>query len=446
MEMTYDEYKALAKPFPGKIETIARGPYAYNAFRKKKTFLAAAEVFRTEDPLNEVNLVVLGVVENDDGTKHRTIWCGDNLLQNNATAERRTQYETLRDSMPKKLSRKMDELIKACEGIQVAQCDFWRGRVKKQLCAHTAGVMALPDIDQHFAQLEEDLAAYKTQSGGARARVSGPEAEIQELLFRVPVLVKGDRGSGKTTFARKFAIDNNYHFVEVGGNESMEAVDLLGMDKRHGTEVVWYDGALAEAFRLASLGKKVVLLIDEALRIPQRQLSVLLSALSPFRGMYRLSTGRILAIDNGMVSEKEEIFAPVHNLAIVATTNVGMEYAVDDLDPAIEERFEVVYMDTTKDSLKRAVSETLELKGFPASYLDKLEKLYGALNLMVENGSLNRGPTIRTMVRCLELSNEEDDIQRHLLRAARHWVDHTSKGKPVPEQVALAEKAIKSLI
>ena len=271
------------------------------------------------------------------------------------------------------------------------------------------------------------------------------DPRIKRYAFKVPILFEGDRGSGKTFESREFAKTNHFPCLEVAGNESIESFDFLGhvVQTEHG--MVWKDGKLSQAFRLAAKGIQVVLIIDEMLRIPQRHLSVLLSALSPDSdGNYRLQTGRMNAVIDG-VGVEEELLAPTTNLAIFATTNVGPEFAIDDLDPAVAERFIIIRKDTEIAQLTKILQAKAESRSFNRLVVLKLVELFNKTQRMVKTGTLNRHATTRTLARALEAAESEQDIKLVLKDQILLWADRDSSGLPVKQQTDMLEKTINEL-
>jgi hypothetical protein len=268
---------------------------------------------------------------------------------------------------------------------------------------------------------------------------------IKRYAFKVPVMFEGDRGSGKTFDVREFARSEKMNYLEVAGHESVEAIDFLGhpMQSEHG--IVWKDGKMSQAFRAARDGKKTVLLIDEMLRIPQRHLSVLLSALSPdSEGNFRLQTGRMVGVHDG-VGVEEEIVVPSSNLAIFATTNVGPEFAIDELDPAVAERFIIARKDTEKPVLTKILQGKAKSKGFSSIIALKLVEMFEKTRRMVDTGTLNRHATTRTLARALEYADSEADVKMILKDQVLLWADRDSAGKPVAAQVTQLTRTIDEL-
>ena len=268
---------------------------------------------------------------------------------------------------------------------------------------------------------------------------------VDKYAFRIPLMFEGDRGSGKTYEAREFAEKNGYPCLEIAGNESTEAFEFLGHVVQTEQGMVWKDGKLSQAFRMAAKGQKAVLILDELLRIPQRHLSVLLSALSKdSQGYYRLQTGRMCKVEDG-IGVEEEIRAPAGNLCIVATTNVGPEFAVEDLDPAVAERFIIARKDTEPSKLNKILAGLCARKGFSRMVGLACAQLYERTNRMVKTGTLNRHATTRTLARSIEEARSEAEVAEILKDQVLLWADRDSSGYPVESQVGMLNKAIDEL-
>lgn len=269
--------------------------------------------------------------------------------------------------------------------------------------------------------------------------------QIERYAFKSPLLFEGDRGSGKTYDIREFARVKKIPYLEIAGNESMESFDFLGHVMQSEKGLVWKDGKLSQAFRMAKDGKKVALLIDEMLRIPQRHLSVLLSALSAdSEGNYRLQTGRMTDVSNG-IGVEEEIVVPMESIAVFATTNVGPEFAIDDLDPAVAERFIILRKDTQISQLTKILEKKVALRSFNKLVALKLAEFYNKTTRMVKSGTLNRHATTRTLSRAVDIADDEQDVAQVLKDQILLWADRDSAGYPVTSQVDMLEKTIKEL-
>lgn len=420
-------------------------PY-YDVMLKEARFSTA---FLTSVTDTDGTHVVLHSYSYKDDEPHLDIWCADkfNEGKNLDEAEAKQRCETATNSLPNKAKLVKQMMANFNKLPESGRCDFWQSwRRDKALCAHTSHVLAYlrDNVPNHVDQLQE---AYDNAVGGvvSGAAALGDTLTLEHLAFRVPVLFEGERGAGKTVTARAFARTHGYKRVEFGGHEGIEAPDMLGfLVSASADAMVWKDGPLAEAFRSARK-QKTVLIIDELLRIRQRELSILLTALSPDEGVYRLRTGRIVGIEDGVAIE-EELECPVENLCVVATTNVGSEYAVDDIDPALAERFVILRKDTTPAELKRILSLVAKKLSVDVKSVDYSVAFFQKMTEMRNRGMVKHAPTTRTLVRALELAAvtgaTSDDVKRGVRTQVLLWVARNAEGHPVPEQVTDVEKLI----
>lgn len=432
--------RPLAYPYcdvAGRVNDLAVARFA----RVKQTDMAGN--------ITQHTVVVGYYIKSSDGSAHFGVWCGDKFIEgrNLDSTAARTRCAEAAGARPNR-TKLIDEMMESFDAHDESdRCDFWiQWRRKETLCPHTDAVLAhLRDTEPGFQ--EQLVADFEALTSGVTTAVPlGETLSLTELAFRVPVLFEGERGAGKTVEARAFARANKHLRVEFGGHAGIEAPDMLGYLVPYSAgQMVWKDGPIAEAFRRAKT-QKTVLIIDELLRIRERELSILLTALSPDTEedgtrVYRLRTGRILDVVDGVASE-EELTCPVANLCVIATTNVGSEYAVDELDPALAERFVIIRKDTTEAQLKsilEAVAASLKL---PKSIVTKCLDFFKKMTAARERGLVARTPTTRTLVRSLELATDADDVVRVVKTQVPLWVARNAEGHPVPEQVDDVRKII----
>ena len=158
------------------------------------------------------------------------------------------------------------------------------------------------------------------------------------------VFAFGPTGTGKTACIAEALGVLGVGVEEVKGAEGMLDLDLVGAFVPVGSGHAWADGPLARAFRRAAGGETVVVWIDEATRIPTRQLNVLLGAMNPesaselaARG---ISTGNASVYYTLEIPGKgETLVCPADKLVWAASANLGRDYAVHGLDPALARRF-----------------------------------------------------------------------------------------------------------
>ena len=77
------------------------------------------------------------------------------------------------------------------------------------------------------------------------------EIELFEAAYaaRLPVMLKGPTGCGKTRFVEYMAYKMNRPLITVACHEDLSATDLVGRFLLEGEETVWHDGPLTTAVR-----------------------------------------------------------------------------------------------------------------------------------------------------------------------------------------------------
>lgn len=390
------------------------------------------------------------------GNPHFFVWCGDKFFEGTlaggpSDARNRCESSLKASAAPLSLiPLMMVNYNKFPIPTNREKCSFWANwRKDRTLCDHTEHLLA--KVTEKFGTFEfADLLLSKYDEYLAPSAEAGSEDAfaVEELAFKVPILIVGDRGSGKTWEAREFADKKKVYLCELGGHQGIESVDMLGsFAPLGGSQFIWKDGPLSEAFRRARK-EPVVLIIDEILRIPQRELSILLTAFSPTKKKtYRIRTGRIKQTiqsdEDGMVGVEEILECPVENLCVIATTNVGSEFAVDECDPAVAERFVLIQKDTSPERLRAILAEVAKQKNFSPEVVKKTLKFYTTMGKLVSKGLVQKMPTTRTLARAFtDLSSSENEVFRGLKAQHLLWVARDSEGNPVQEQVKAVFEAL----
>lgn len=357
--------------------------------------------------------------------------------------------ETLAEEML--LSRSALQKLISCWGLYASptvdakgDCKFFLNwRQNKVWCAHT-NALVKKLVTERPQWHKELVVAYDEFISQAKAATS----IVGKYLFKVPILLEGPFGGGKTTVARALAYAENkeheeYPFYEIPGHNDVEASDLLGhyiptTNAQGQMMYVWKDGMLAAAMRRARK-EKVILFIDELLRIPVHQLSIFLTALSPTRkGTYKLATNRAVAVNEDGVADVEVIECPCENLGVIAATNVGTDYAVGEGDKALMSRFMREYVATTVESLRVILQSVAETSGIPKECVDNTIKFFIKMNKLVNTSLVYQAPSTRELSRALQYADEPtwEGVKVALMDNVLQWVaKNSANGEPNRNQI-----------
>lgn len=270
-------------------------------------------------------------------------------------------------------------------------------------------------IDQE-AEIKEDLQKNIAQFNDKLKKLSINEDGLgiltfsKRYMFKKHVLIKGERGTSKTFSLDKFLNDNELTTIFMTAHEGVESQDMVGYYTKDATGgLVWLDGTLTQAFRLAQK-QKVVLFIDEMLRIPARELNVLIGSISPSsKGTFKLRTNRIVNISDG-IGETEILEVPQENLWVAATTNVGAKYNVDEIDHALSDRFRVYEKTLTPFETRQIITFWLDMRGFDSKWVDKFVNLEEKIRALFNSGEIENIINIRHISELIQYAETEGDF------------------------------------
>ncbi len=161
----------------------------------------------------------------------------------------------------------------------------------------------------------------------------GDEIEAFEAAYqsRLPVLLKGPTGCGKTRFVEHMTwrlycqTESDRHaltepLVTVSCHEDLTATDLVGRYLLKGDETVWQDGPLTQAVRTGAL-----CYLDEIVEA-RKDTTVLIHSLTDHR--------RVLPID-----KTSEIVSAHADFLLIISYNPGYQSILKDLKPSTRQRF-----------------------------------------------------------------------------------------------------------
>jgi len=137
---------------------------------------------------------------------------------------------------------------------------------------------------------------------------------------RLPVMLKGPTGCGKTRFIEHMAWRLGKPLITVAAHEDMTAADLAGRYLLEPSGTVWHDGPLTLAVRQGAIGY-----LDEIVEARQ-DTTVVIHPLTDAR--------RILPLD-----KKNEIVAAHADFQLTISYNPGYQSVVKDLKESTKQRF-----------------------------------------------------------------------------------------------------------
>lgn len=167
---------------------------------------------------------------------------------------------------------------------------------------------------------------------------AGSECELFESAQanRLPLLLKGPTGCGKTRFIEHMAARSGRKLYTVACHDDLSAADLIGRYLLKGGETEWVDGPLTRAVRDGA-----ICYLDEIVEA-RKDVTVVLHPLTDNR--------RTLMIDR----TAEELHAPPEFM-LVASYNPGYQNVLKRLKPSTRQRFLSVTFDFPKPAAEIAI-------------------------------------------------------------------------------------------
>lgn len=168
----------------------------------------------------------------------------------------------------------------------------------------------------------------------------GEEISVFRCAYenRLPVLLKGPTGVGKTRFVEAMAYELGVDLVTVACHEDLTAADLLGRYTLRGGDTVWTDGPLTDAVRRGAL-----CYLDEIVEAGQ-DTTVVLHSITDHR--------RTLTLDR-----RPETLVAATSFGLVVSYNPGYQSLLKDLKPSTRQRFVGIELGFPPPEVETAVIE-----------------------------------------------------------------------------------------
>ena len=308
---------------------------------------------------------------------------------------------------------------------------------------------------ENQAQKDSLLSVMKKASGQSKSIMANITAGapgtllsmLESYAFKKHLLVTGDAGNGKTFLIDKYIRDNKIEMVQYNGHQGTESIDLIGhLIKLPDGTFGWKDGKLSSAFRKAKT-EKVVLFIDEMLRIPVRELNLLVGSLTPNSiGELVLITDRPVGDINDGIVQAETISVPQENLWVVASTNQGSGYQTARIDEALKDRFRLFYQEMTEAEVIEIIGAKLKRHKTTGVFLKSLVSIIRKTEEIKGTGNIPRSFTIRHLAEAVDTAIDQKDIKKKMFELVNNIVSIDSNGAFNAEQKKIVSNVIKTTL
>ncbi len=209
------------------------------------------------------------------------------------------------------------------------------------------------------------------------------ECEVFEHAFRhkLPLLLKGPTGTGKSRFVEHMAAKLGVELITVSCHDETSAVDLLGRYLIKGHETIWQDGPLTRAVRE---GKMIYL--DEIAEARPDTIVVLHSLTDYRRELY-------------LERHNETLKAP-ESFMLIASFNPGYQKGFKELKASTRQRFVSVHFDYPQVEVETEI--VLQESGVESARAKRLVQIAGKIRNLVELG-LTESVSTRLLVDAAKL-------------------------------------------
>ena len=211
----------------------------------------------------------------------------------------------------------------------------------------------------------------------------GDECEVFERAYalRLPLLLKGPTGCGKTRFVSHMAARLGLTLATVSCHDDLTAADLTGRYLLQGGETVWVDGPLTRAVRNGG-----VCYLDEVVEA-RKDVTVVLHPLTDDR--------RILPLDR-----TGELLEAPPDFMLVVSYNPGYQNILKTLKPSTRQRFLALEFDFPPPEQEAEI--VADESGLKLERCRPLVQLAGRIRAL-KGQDLEEGVSTRLLVYCASL-------------------------------------------
>src|SRR5213082_2370300 len=193
---------------------------------------------------------------------------------------------------------------------------------------------------------------------------------------RLPVILKGPTGCGKTRFVEHMAWRLERPLITVACHEDLSSTDLVGRFLIEGEETVWHDGPLTSAVRHGA-----ICYLDEVVEA-RKDTVVIIHPLTDHR--------RRLPIE-----KRGTILDAPSDFLLVISYNPGYQSALKDLKQSTRQRFIAIDFDYPPREQETAI--TSHEADIPPELATELAKLGEKIRNLREHG-LSEGASTRLLI------------------------------------------------
>ena len=212
------------------------------------------------------------------------------------------------------------------------------------------------------------------------------EVAIFEAAYRkrLPVMLKGPTGCGKTRFLEHMAFQLKRALVTVSCHEDLTSSDLVGRFLLEGSSTVWQDGPLTRAVKAGA-----ICYLDEIVEA-RTDSTVVIHSLTDHR--------RRLTIEK----KGQEIDAH-EDFLLVISYNPGYQTVLKDLKPSTKQRFIAINFDFPAEEVERKIVVN-EVAGISAEIAAKLVAT-GRKGRLLKDHGLEEATSTRALVYAANMIN-----------------------------------------
>lgn len=211
----------------------------------------------------------------------------------------------------------------------------------------------------------------------------GDEIAVFEAAYRhrLPVLLKGPTGCGKSRFVEYMAWKLARPLISVACHDDLTTADLVGRYLLRGGDTVWIDGPLTRAVREGCL-----CYLDEVVEA-RKDTTVVIHPLCDDR--------RLLPIE-----KRGELLAAPPEFGLIVSYNPGYQSVLKDLKQSTRQRFVALEFDYPETAVEEGILVTET--GIDAEIARQLVK-FGQMTRNLKGNGLDEGASTRLLVHAARL-------------------------------------------